>query len=141
MRSKSMARVYRLLLGFFAPPIFGSIIFLIFAFVTETNTSQLNIERIFDYFAQIHVVIFFALIFVGTQSLVYSFIMEFVVRPKLLGLRDFLMISCILGFFSGLVPGLLVDDLGLFVLAGLLVGIFVGLLVYDRGVEIDRERA
>jgi len=87
------------------------------------------------------VVIFFALIFVGTQSLVYSFIMEFVVRPKLLGLRDFLMISCILGFFSGLVPGLLVDDLGLFVLAGLLVGIFVGLLVYDRGVEIDRERA
>jgi hypothetical protein len=136
MRSKGMARTYRLLLGFIAPPIFGSILFLIFAIVPETMTSPINMDRIFEYIAQFHVVIFFALIFIGAQSFAFSLIMEFIVRPKFLGLRYFLLISCVLGFLSGFIPGVLVDDLGLFLPVGLLVGVFVGLLIYDRSNEI-----
>ncbi len=141
MRPENLARTYRLLFGIFAPPIFGAILFLIFAFVTETNTSLLNIGRILEYLAQLHVVIFFAFVFVGIQSLAFSLIMEFVVRPKSLGLRYFLLISCILGLLAALVPGVLVDDLGLFVSVGFLVGTFVGLLIHDRGTEIDRRNA
>ena len=141
MRSKSIAKSYRLLLGFFCPPIIGSILFLIVALASETKASPLNIDRIFEYFAQLHVVIFFAFVFVGAQSLAFSLTIEFVVRPRCFGLRTFLLISCILGFLSGLVPGVLVDDLSLFLPVGVLVGLLVGLLIYDRGAEIDRGRA
>jgi hypothetical protein len=49
--------------------------------------------------------------------------------------------SCLLGFLSGLIPGVLVDDLHLFLPAGMLVGTFVGLLIYDKGIKADRENA
>lgn len=136
-----MARAFRLLLGFLAPPVFGSILFLIFAIVSERNASPVTMDRVFDYFAQFHVIIFFALILVGAQSLAFSLIMEFIVRPNFPGLRYFLLISCVLGLLSGLIPGILVDELGLFSLVGFLVGMFAGLLIYDRGNRIHRGRA
>ena len=133
-----MGRAYRLLLGILAPPIFGSIMFLVFALVAQAITGQINIDRIFEYLAELHVIIFFALVFVGMQSLVFSFIMEFVVRPKFFGLKYFLLISCVLGILSGSIPGVLVDDLDLFLPVGMLVGGLVGLLIYDRGIETGR---
>ena len=138
MRSDRRFRAFRLLLGLVAPPILGSILFLILALIRDTSAGLLQIDRLFDYFAQLHVVIFFAFVFVGIQSLAFSLIMEFVVRPGVSGLRYFLLISCLLGLLSGCVPGVLVDDLVSFLPVGALVGIIVGFLIYDRGVEVGR---
>ena len=141
MRFISAKRANRILLGFLAPPISGSVLFVIYALVAETNAGPINIDRILEYFSIIHIIIFFAFLFVGIQSLAFSILMEFVVRPKFPKLRYHLLTSCILGFLSGLIPGVLVDDLRLFLPAGMLVGILVGLLIYDKGIEVDRENA
>jgi hypothetical protein len=68
-------RTYRLLFGFFAPPVFGSVLLLIFALVAESGASPTSTDRVFEYFSRLHAVIFFAFLFVGVRSLVLSIIM------------------------------------------------------------------
>lgn len=138
MRHTVTLRTYRLLLGFFAPPIFGSVMFLVFAIFAGSDAGPMSIDRMFDYFAQLHVIIFFAFLFVGAQSFVFSIVMEFVVRPRFPRLRYYLPMSCSLGLLSGLIPGVLVDDLHFFLPAGVLVGGIVGLLIHDESSEAER---
>ena len=140
-RSKRTAKTCRLILGFLAPPILGSVLFLMLILGLEINAGPTSIDRVLEYIFGFHLIVFSALIFIGLQSLAYRIIMKFVVRPKIHRLRYFLLVSCILGGFSGLFPGVIVDDLDLFLPMGMLVGIVVGLLIYDKNMAIDRNSA
>ena len=142
MRSKYLTRTYRLVVAFIAPPILGSVMFIMYSLIEGGRTGAINLDLVFKMIGKLPIIIFFAFIFVGLQSVAYSIIMEFAVRPIVRNQKYFILVSCILGFLSGLLPGIAVDALDKFFLpTGILVGVAVGFLIYTRSNEVEEQNA
>ena len=82
MRSKGKHRAYRLAVGILAPPVIGSVLFTLSIIGIEWNNGRLDLDGALEWISTIHVIVAFSLLLVGIQSIVYSVVMEFVVRPK-----------------------------------------------------------
>ena len=76
-----------------------------------------------------------ASIFIGLQSLVYTIVMEFIVRPKVLLREAYLVASCMMGTVSGLVIDILIDDPPFFSIFGTITGLLTGLILYDKDLQ------
>ena len=139
MHSKWIKRTFRLLLGIFAPPVLGSILFLIYVIYTDLKNYPDDFGHVLDSLSELHIIIFFSFFFVGIQAILYSLTMEFIVRPRVRNRMYFVLFSSLLGAASGFVPGVTDGSLDLLLPIGIIVGAAVGLLLYSKQLEPDRE--
>ncbi len=141
MRFNTSSRFYRLVVGFFSPLIFGSILFSIVIILKKAESGSIPVDYFIETLSALPKIFVLAMMFVGLQSLTYSIIMEFLVRPRVRKLTYFLLTSCFLGLLSGLIPGILIIALEVFLPIGILAGLFAGLLIYVKENEVSRQNA
>jgi hypothetical protein len=135
MKLNRSSRGYRLVVGFILPPVFGAVIVMAISLVEQLHTRPQQFESInsivwvLSYFP---LMLLGAMIFVGIQSLVYSLVMEFVVRPGVSGRSSFLVAGGFLGFFAALAPANQIAAPETFLPIGIVVGVIVGLIICDK---------
>jgi len=135
MRISKLNRVGRLLVGLLGPAIVSSFIIVVFIFVKEGIKEGLSIE-LFQSLPKGFVIFLVAgSFFIGIQSLAYTIVMEFIVRPKVRLRYPYLTVSCMLGAASGLVVDVIFDNRPFFVIFGTMVGLLTGLILYDKDLQ------
>lgn len=116
------SKTKRLLFGFFMPilsvPLVGFI-----------NILFNNPEDGGDFLKGFLIIILFSFVFVGIQSLLYSFIMEYIVNPHIENHLICILLSGFLGFLSGYVINETLLSSGRWGLFGLGVGIVSGTII------------
>ena len=135
MRVPKLNRVGRLFVGLLGPAIVSSFIIVVYVFVSDGIKNGLSIEPVpvlFEGFVLFLVAGFF---FIGLQSLVYTTVMEFIVRPRVRPRNAYLLVSCLLGAASGLVVDVIFDDPPFFVIFGTIVGLLTGLILYGKDMQ------
>jgi hypothetical protein len=140
MRIPKLNRVGRLLIGLLGPAIVGSFIIVVYVFVLDGIKNGLSIETfpiLLEGFVLFLVAGFF---FIGLQSLVYTTVMEFIVRPRARPRNAYLVVSCMLGAASGLVVDVIFDDPPFFVIFGTIVGLLTGLILYDKDMQSSHNK-
>ena len=140
MRRPKLNRVSRLLIGLLGPAIVASFILMLFVFVSAAIKEGPSIENF--YRVSKGFIIFFigGSIFIGLQSLVYSIVMEFIVRPKIRLRNVFLLTSSLLGAASGSIVGIIFNDLRFLVALGAVTGLLTGLILYDKDTQSSRDK-
>ena len=93
MRFNKRRRPYRLVIAFLAPPVLGSFLFIGTVLLLELREGIYGLQHVIDSFSYLHLLVLFSLIYIGIQSLAYSLLMEFVIRPGLTDLKMFLLAS------------------------------------------------
>jgi hypothetical protein len=73
--------------------------------------------------------------FIGLQSMVYTIIMEFMVRPKFRFRNAYLVASCLLGTASGSIVDMIFDSLPFVTLLGTITGLLTGLILYHKDMQ------
>lgn len=107
----------------FLPIILGTAVFLIMGIVSSSKGS-VEISAILSALYMSLILFPFAMTFVGIQSLIYSFLMEFVVNPFVKNDLIAILISLLLDVLSGFV---LSDHV--MILIGAIVGLVVGIFL------------
>ena len=101
MRILKLNRVARLLVGLLGPAAISSFIIVAYVFVPGGIKEGLSIEM-FQLMLESFVLFFVAgSFFIGLQSLLYTIVMEFMVRPKVRLRNAYLVVSCMLGQHQG----------------------------------------
>jgi len=135
MRTPKLNRVGRLLVGLLGPAIVSSFIIMVFVFVSAGIKEGLSIEIFQSVIKGFVIFLVAGLIFIGLQSLGYTIVMEFIVRPKVRLRNKFLVASCMLGATSGSIVGVIFDDLPFFITVGTVTGLLTGLILYDKDMQ------
>jgi hypothetical protein len=135
MRILKLNRVARLLVGLLGPAAISSFIIVAYVFVPGGIKEGLSIEM-FQLMLESFVLFFVAgSFFIGLQSLLYTIVMEFMVRPKVRLRNAYLVVSCMLGAASGLVVDVVFDDPPVFIIFGTVIGLLTGLVLYDKDMQ------
>ena len=137
MRFNRSSRAYRLVVGFISPPLIGTFLALTIGLAHQLFTAPRDFASIASAFLYFPIVLLGAVMFVGIQSLLFSLVMEFVVRSRVPGRRGFLAAAGGLGLLAALVPAVYIDAPELFLPLGVVVGVAVGWLVFDREQQRD----
>ena len=140
MRTPKLNRVGRLLVGLLGPAIVSSFIIMVFVFVSAGIKEGLSIEIFQSVIKGFVIFLVAGLIFIGLQSLVYTIVMEFIVRPKVRLRNKFLVASCMLGATSGSIVGVIFDDLPFFITVGTVTGLLTGLILYDKDMQSSHNK-
>ena len=140
MRIPKLNRVGRLLIGLLGPAIIGSFMMMVFIFVSAGIKEGLSIEIFQNVLKGFVILLLAASIFIGLQSLVYTIVMEFIVRPKVLLREAYLVASCMMGAVSGLVIDILIDDPPFFSIFGTITGLLTGLILYEKEVQSSHNK-
>jgi hypothetical protein len=114
---------FRFILGVFLPMILGTAVFLIIGTITSSKES-VGFSEILSIILMSLILFPFAMIFVGVQSLIYSFLMEFAVNPFVKSDLIAVLISLLLGVLSGFV----LSDPEMMMI-GAIVGLVVGIIL------------
>ena len=138
MRAPKLNRVGRLLVGLLGPAIVGSFILMIFVFVSAGIKEGPSIEIFQSVLKGFIIFLVAGSIFIGIQSLVYTIVMEFIVRPKVRLRKVFLVVSCMLGTASGSIVGIIFDDLSFLMTLGTVTGLLTGVILYDKDMQSSR---
>ena len=140
MRMPKFNRVGRLFIGLFGPGIVASFLIVAFIIVPAAIDERLSIE-IFLKAPKDFVILFLTgSFFIGLQSLVYTIVMEFVIRPRVLLRATYLVASCIMGAASGLIIDALIDSHPFFSFCGTVTGLLTGLILYDKEVQYSHNK-
>jgi len=134
MQNPKLNRVGRLLIGLLGPAIIGSFIIVVHVFVSAGVKEGLSIEMSQNVLKGFVLFLLAAPIFIGLQSLVYTIVMEFIVRPKVRLRYVYLVASCILGTASGLVIDVIFNDHPFLSIIGTITGLLTGLILYDKDI-------
>lgn len=122
------SRWYRLVAGFILPPVLGVVpiwLVLVGESVGQLMSGPQQLENLGSILLAFPFLLMFAIIFVGIQSLIFSLLMEFVIRPRMFSGKRLLMAGACFGFLSAL-PLSMGWYLGLLFLP---IGIAVGAVV------------
>ena len=140
MRTPKLNRVGRLLVGLLGPAIVGSFILMVFVFVSAGIKEGPSIEIFQSVLKGFVIFLVAGSIFIGLQSLVYTIVMEFIVRPKVRLRNAFLVASCMLGAASGSIVGIIFDDLPFLITLGTVTGLLTGLILYDKDMQSSHNK-
>lgn len=135
MQISKLNRVGRLLVGLLGPAIISSFIIMVFVFVSAGTKEGLSIDTFQIVLKGFVLFLVAGSFFIGIQSLVYTIVMEFIVRLKVRLRNAYLLVSCMLGAASGLVVDLIFDSRPFFVVFGTMVGLLTGLILYDKDLQ------
>lgn len=140
MRHPKLNRVGRLLIGLLGPAIIASFILMLYVFVSAGIKEGPSLESFYTVVKGFIIFLVAGLFFIGLQSLVYSIVMEFIVRPKVRRRYAFLLTSCFLGAASGSIVSIIFDDLQLFIALGAVTGLLTGLILYDKHMQSSHSK-
>ena len=140
MKSRKLNRVGRLLIGLLGPAIVGSFIIMVFVFVSAVIKEGPSIEIFHSVLKGFVIFLAVGSIFFGLQSLVYTVLMEFVVRPRIRLRTAYLVVSCILGAASGLIIDTIFDDFPFLTIVGATTGLLMGLIMYDKNMQSSHKK-
>lgn len=140
MRTLKLNRVGRLLVGLLGPAIVGSFIIMVFVFVSAVIKEGPSIDIFQSVIKGFVIFLVAGWIFIGLQSLVYTIVMEFIVRPKVRLRNNYLVTSCMLGAASGSIVGIIFDDLLFLITLGTVTGLLTGLVLYEKDMLISHNR-
>lgn len=129
MKFNRSRRSYRLVAGFFLPPLLGSLLVSLIEIARLLKITPLPYNDIGAIFLALPFLFVFALIMVGIQSLVFSLAMEFVIRPCLFRNKIVLAVGGLFGFLSALPLAIGLSVPVLFSAIGIVVGVFVSWLI------------
>ncbi len=135
MRISKLNRVGRLLVGLLGPAIISSFVIVVYIFVKEGVKEGLSTDLFHSLPKGFIVFLVAGSFFIGFQSLVYTIVMEFIIRPKVRLRYAYLTVSCMLGAASGLVVDVVFDGRPIFVIFGMMVGLLTGLILYDKDLQ------
>ena len=135
MRTPKFNRVGRLLVGLLSPAIVSSFIIMVFVFVSAGIKEGPSIEILHSVLKGFVIFLVAGSIFIGLQSLVYTIVMEFIVRPNVRLRNQFLIASCMLGAASGSIVGIIFDDFPFLIALGTVTGLLTGLILYDKDMQ------
>ena len=135
MRIPKLNRVGRLLVGLLGPAIVSSFIIVGFVFVSAGIKEGFSIEIFQSVLKGFVIFLVAGSFFIGLQSLIYTIVMEFVVRPKVRLRNAYLVVSCMLGAASGLVVDVIFDEPAFFIIFGTIIGLLTGLILYDKDMQ------
>ena len=140
MRIPKLNLAGRLLVGLLGPAIVSSFIIMVYVFVSEGIKEGPSIELLQTVLKGF--VLFFVAgsIFIGFQSLVYTIVMEFIVRPKVRLRIGYLVVSCMLGAASGSIVDKIFDDFPLLTTLGAITGLLTGLILYDKDMKSSHNK-
>jgi hypothetical protein len=141
MRIPKLNHVGRLLVGLLGPAIISSFTIVVYVFVSAGIKEGLSIEMfqiVLKGFVLFWVV---GSLFIGIQSLAYTIVMEFIVRPKVRPRNAYLVVSCILGAVSGLLVDVIFDNRPFFIIFGMIVGLLTGLILYDKDLQSSHNKS
>lgn len=113
-------RKSRILIGAFMPAFLGVLFFFSTSAAFDAE-KEFKIRELFDPMFLLIMLVAYA--FVGIQSLIYSFLMEFIVNPKIVNNFVVVFTSMIMGAVSGVVLG----SVGAAI--GLMIGFLLGLIL------------
>lgn len=128
-------RVGRLLVGLLGPAIVSSLIIMVFVFISAGIKEGLSIEIFQSVLKGFVIFLVAGSIFIGFQSLVYTIVMEFIVRPIFRFRIVFLVVSCMLGAASGSIVDMIFDDFLSFTILGTITGFLTGIILYDKDMQ------
>jgi len=147
-------RAKRIILGALLPPIVGLFLLAIWGVVLNYFIDSKDIILRFDhelpillsilksavaYIGAILILALFASFVSGIQSIVISFLMEYIINPKIENNLIVLLIYGLLGVISGVIVDQLIGETSLIVIGGV-TGIIVGKILrdnYNRSPEIE----
>ena len=135
MLSPKLNRIGRLLLGLLGPAVIGSFITMVFVFVSAFIKEGPSIEMFQSVLKGFVIFLVVGTIFIGLQSLVYTIVMEFIVRPKVRMRNAYLIGSCMLGAASGLIVDMIFYDFPFLTVLGAITGLLIGLILYDQDIQ------
>jgi hypothetical protein len=115
-------RALRIIMGIFLPAIVGTLLFGMT--VAFSNWDGDLIESVFALLGSIIIFFIPAMLFVGIQSIIYAFLMEFMVNTFVKNDVIAVVISVLLGLLSALVFGS-----GAMMMVGAVVGLIVGIML------------
>jgi hypothetical protein len=115
-------RALRIIMGIFLPAIVATLIFGVS--VAFRNWDGDLIESVFALLGSIIIFFIPAMLFVGIQSIIYAFVMEFMVNTFVKNDVIAVAISVLLGLLSALAFGS-----GVMMMMGALVGLIVGIML------------
>jgi len=140
MQISKLNRVGRLLVGLLGPAIISSFIIMVFVFVSAGTKEGLSIDTFQIVLKGFVLFLVAGSFFIGIQSLVYTIVMEFIVRPKVRLRNAYLLVSCMLGAASGLVVDVIFDNRPFFIIFGAIIGLLTGLILYDKDLQSSGEK-
>ena len=132
LRTPKLNRIGRLLVGLLGPAIASSFIIIVYVFVSAAIKEGPSIEMFQSVLKGFVVFLVAGAFFIGLQSLVYTIVMEFIVRPKVRLRNAYLIGSCMLGAASGSIVDMIFDGFPFFTILGTITGLLIGLLLYDK---------
>jgi hypothetical protein len=109
-------------MGIFLPAIVGALIFGVA--VEFSNWDGDLIESVFALLGSIIIIFIPAMLFVGIQSIIYAFVMEFMVNTFVKNDVIAVVISVLMGLLSALIFGS-----GAMMMVGAVVGLIVGIML------------
>lgn len=129
------SRIDRIIIGTVLPCFLGSFIFTISVYI-QNLTYHHNLTVAYSFLSAIEMIgmLFilpmFSFLFIGTQSFVYSLIMEICISKKIDNIYIFVCISSLLGFAAGVSLSLIDFRVVNFPVVGLITGLIVGYILF-----------
>lgn len=140
MRNPKLNRVGRLLIGLLGPATISSFIIVVYVLVAEGIKGGLSIEDFQSALKGFVIFLVTSFFFIGLQSLIYTIVMEFIVRPKVRLRNAYLIVNCMLGAASGMAVDIVFDEPPFFIIIGMIIGLLTGLILYDKDMQSSHNK-